>query len=99
MEWKTYMVKSAFKHKTSRNKKYLAYIQTLDCIVCKRKRVDAHHVYTGGVGLKCSDYLTIPLCREHHSEIHNTGKKMFQVKYQVNIKDLLTMYLKIYEEI
>ena len=32
----------------------------------------------GGVGLKGSDYMTIPLCRLHHDEYHNVGRTAFQ---------------------
>ena len=52
-----------------RDPAYLGYIRTLECCVCGQTPTEAHHVETGGIGLKCSDLATIPLCGKHHREI------------------------------
>jgi hypothetical protein len=36
--------------------------------------MEAHHFGTRGVGQKCSDYRTVPLCEAHHREFHDTGR-------------------------
>ena len=50
-----------------RSDTYLAYIRTLGCIICDMP-AEPHHIDTGGIGMKGSDYLTVPLCRRHHDE-------------------------------
>lgn len=55
------------KPKTPRDKKYLAFIRTLPCCDCGLPGPsEAHHIFTGGMALKCSDYDTVPLCRGCH---------------------------------
>ena len=53
------------------------------------QQAEPHHAATGGVGMKCSDYQTIPLCREHHSEIHQIGKLTFQWKYGIDVETII----------
>ena len=54
-----------------RDPDYLAFIRTLPCCVCGRPGPsDPHHLGSGAVGAKASDYRTIPLCREHHNDAH-----------------------------
>ena len=46
-------------------------VAALGCIVCGQGAV-AHHIRYlgagGGIGLKCSDFETIPLCPMHHTD-------------------------------
>ena len=61
---------------TPRDRQYLDFIATLPCILCgKPGPSDPHHTASGGMGITGSDYSAIPVCREHHTEIHNTGGK------------------------
>ena len=55
------------------------------CAVCGR-RSDLHHIDAVGVGRDRHDIVhegmeVIPLCREHHNEIHTLGDKQFLEKY------------------
>jgi hypothetical protein len=54
------------KETTPRDAAYLDWIRTFDCIECQwpahLKGIEAHHIETGGTSIKCSDYLTVPLC-------------------------------------
>jgi hypothetical protein len=43
---------------------------------CCRFYIDPHHLITRGSG--GSDHTAIPLCREHHAELHTIGKKRFE---------------------
>ena len=64
---------------TERNRKYLDWICTLPCTVCGG-RAEPHHEGeegNGGMGMKCSDYDTVPLCRDHHQYRHLVGRKSF----------------------
>lgn len=55
-----------------RDRKRLAEIRKLPCVVCGRSPVDAAHSnqssHGKGMGLKACDAKTIPLCRNHHVE-------------------------------
>lgn len=61
-----------------RSPKYLAWVRSLPCVMCGRPADDAHHLvgigHFGGMGTKASDELTMPVCREHHDEIHRTSE-------------------------
>lgn len=67
-----------------RDSAYLDYIRSLPCAICGQD-AEPHHVEGGGVALKGSDYLTVPLCRKHHDEYHTRGRVSFQ---QVNRVDI-----------
>ena len=55
-----------------RDRKRLAAIRKLPCVVCGRSPVDAAHSnqssHGKGMGLKACDTKTISLCRSHHVE-------------------------------
>jgi len=55
-----------------RDRKRLAAIRKLPCVVCGSSPVDAAHSNQSGngkgMGLKACDSKTIPLCRNHHVE-------------------------------
>lgn len=74
------------KPKTIRNERYLGYIRTLPCCVCRRAIVEAHHADTGGVGIKCNDTRAIPLCHECHTVCHTLGKETFQERRNIDFK-------------
>ena len=71
------------KPKTYRNPGYLEYIRTLPCCVCGRSGVAAHHADTGGMGIKCNDTRTVPLCHKHHMECHALGRITFQEAHNI----------------
>lgn len=92
------MLKQMPKKKTKRDPKYLAYIRTLPCCVCGvRMGIVAHHesILGKGVGLKCSDYETLPLCRDCHHDRHFKGFGWFDelfIDYKREIIKLLIEY-------
>jgi hypothetical protein len=62
-----------------RNKAHLAFVASQPCLVCQRSPCDAHHLKFAqprSLGLKVSDEFTVPLCREHHHELHRHGNEM-----------------------
>jgi hypothetical protein len=73
--------------KPVKDSKYLAWIRTLPCAICRRKSEAAH---TGGRGLsqKASDRRAIPLCALHHADYHR-GRKRFEKTYQLDIEALI----------
>jgi len=82
-----------------RDSKYLAFIRTIPCLVCRHRGVvHAHHAETGGMGIKASDYTAIPLCVKHHTSgsdaVHNLGTGKFITKFNINLPET---YKKLYE--
>ncbi len=61
-----------------RNKHHLTFVASQPCLVCKRTPCDAHHLKFAqprALGRKVSDEFTVPLCREHHNELHRHGNE------------------------
>ena len=61
-----------------RNKAHLAFVATQPCIVCRRSPSDAHHLKFAqprSLGRKVSDEFTVPLCRDHHIQLHRHGNE------------------------
>lgn len=72
---------------------YLEFIRRRKCLVCRKNHPDAHHVRSRGAG--GSDYDTVPLCRKHHTELHQIGQGTFQSHYNMNLyKDIVELNLE-----
>ncbi len=55
------------------NEKYKRWVKTQPCACCGKPADDPHHLIghgQGGMGTKSHDIFTLPLCREHHNELH-----------------------------
>ena len=62
--------------KRRRDKPHLRFVASQPCLVCGRHPSDPHHLRFAqprALGVKVSDEFTIPLCRGHHRELHQTG--------------------------
>jgi hypothetical protein len=62
-----------------RNKQHREFVAAQACVVCGRKPSDAHHLRFAqprALGRKVSDEFTVPLCREHHRELHHRGDEV-----------------------
>jgi hypothetical protein len=62
-----------------RNKVHLAFVAAQPCLVCRRSPCDAHHLKFAQprtLGRKVSDEFTVPLCREHHRDLHRHGNEV-----------------------
>jgi ERF superfamily len=67
------------KPKRKRNKTHLAYVAAQPCVVCGRSPCDAHHLKFAqprSLGRKVSDEFTVPLCRNHHQQLHRHGNEL-----------------------
>ena len=65
--------------KRLRDKAHLKFVATQPCLVCGRQPADPHHLRFAqprAIGLKVSDEFTVPLCRGHHRELHQTGNEL-----------------------
>lgn len=61
-----------------RSKAHLAFVAAQSCLICQRTPCDAHHLRFAqprALGRKVSDEFTVPLCRDHHHELHRHGNE------------------------
>lgn len=84
--------------KLHRNKDYLAWIRTQPCEACAvRGNIQAAHVRKGnggGMGIKPSDYRTVPLCHACHLRQHQEGEESFwQYAYQLHTDGVIFQLL------
>ena len=64
--------------KRLRDKAHLNFVASQPCLVCGRQPSDPHHLRFAqprAIGLKVSDEFTVPLCRGHHRQLHQTGNE------------------------
>ena len=66
------------------SKEYLDYIRGRPCLVCEQPAVP-HHIENRGMGQKCDDLLTVPLCPQHHAEVHRLGRERFEEGWVLNL--------------
>jgi hypothetical protein len=81
--------------KPERSAKYLEWIRSLRCVIRYTRnspcagQVRPHHVHTGGMAQKCSDFATVPLCDGHHTmghdAVHRIGRKDFERVHHVDL--------------
>jgi hypothetical protein len=61
-----------------RNKTHLSFVASQPCLVCQRSPSDAHHLKFAQprtLSRKVSDEFTVPLCRDHHFQLHHYGNE------------------------
>lgn len=84
---------------TPRSEAYLEFIRGRPCVITGRSGVHAHHVKiygSGGMSLKPSDYLCVPLCHEEHSALHQMGEKTYWARQQIDPGFLICRQLLLY---
>lgn len=83
-----------------RDAAYLDYIRSQPCMVSgSTLEVVAHHVRClggGGMGIKPSDYLCVPLTAELHAQLHQMGEWTFYEQNMIDIESAIKMRLLIY---
>ncbi len=65
--------------KRHRDKDHLRFVSSQPCLVCRQLPSDAHHLRFAqprALGLKVSDEFTVPLCRDHHQQLHHAGNEV-----------------------
>jgi len=76
---------------TAKSKRYMMKVREVGCLICDQP-ANAHHIREDRIK---NDYLTIPLCREHHQgdfSIH-MSKQQFTNIYGSEL-DLLAMTIE-----
>ena len=69
--------------------KYLESRKGIKCLICANEG-DRHHLKAVGAGRDRTKphwehFTIINLCREHHTELHQTGEKKFSEKHYINL--------------
>ncbi|MCU6383423.1 DUF968 domain-containing protein [Enterobacter quasiroggenkampii] len=80
----------------SRN--YLNCVKTLPCECCQLQSDDPHHLIgwgQGGMATKAHDIFSIPLCRKHHTELHN-DRLAFERKYGSQLEMIIRVLDRAY---
>jgi len=65
--------------KRRRDKSHLRFVASQPCVVCGRHPSDPHHLRFAqlrALGVKVSDEFTVPLCRGHHRQLHQSGDEI-----------------------
>jgi len=58
---------------------HLKFVGQQPCLLCSRTPSDAHHLKFAqprALGRKVSDEFTVPLCRIHHRQLHESGNEV-----------------------
>ena len=80
---------------------YMAWVATQACIVCGRKPVEVAHVGLRGLGQKCSDRETLPICTLHHrsgkESQHELGKRFWPM-HSLDKQALIEKHNALYDE-
>lgn len=61
-----------------RDKEHRKFVSRQPCLACGRTPSDPHHLRFAqprALGRKVSDEFTVPLCRTHHRQLHQSGKE------------------------
>jgi hypothetical protein len=74
----------------TRDRRHLAWIRTLPCVVCGSTRgIEASHTGPHGLGQKSPDSSAIPLCYRHHrtgpESYHRLGARRFAQVHNLDI--------------
>lgn len=62
-----------------RDRAHLTFVATQPCLLCGRTPSDAHHlrfVQPRAMSRKVSDEFTVPVCRTHHRQLHQSGDEV-----------------------
>lgn len=82
-------------------KTWKAQIASIGCILCRNLGLGEtpahlHHVREGqGMSQRASDFLVVPLCREHHQGKTGIHGGQFYQLYKLDELDLLAMTLEV----
>ena len=97
--FQTFLARFIVSHDVPTRRPMLEYVDDVqdyvyNCIINKRcpicgKKADLHHVQHIGMGRDRTEIIhegleVLPLCREHHGEIHNIGTQDFFKKYHIS---------------
>ena len=83
--------------------RHMGRVAALGCILCRHLGIfgtpaEVHHIREGqGAAQRASNWLTVPLCPEHHrgrTGLHGFGTRGFATRYKLDELDLLAMTIE-----
>jgi len=92
-----------------RSPEYLAWIRTLECVVCARVGggaavIEAAHTNAlgpRGMSQKASDFSAVPLCSGHHrinpDSYHRLGEERFERAHQIKLQEAVSALHELYD--
>ena len=85
-----------------RSEAYKKFIRKFPCVCCGEARgIETAHFGPHGIGQKSSDYLTLPLCQEHHRTGKHAYHKMapadFATVHGIDIEALQGYFQRVWE--
>ena len=75
--------------KTKAIRFWLNEVADLGCVICERPAI-IHHLTRSpfrGFGMRAEDTFVIPLCPEHHNELHG-GSDTWEMRYGAQVEHL-----------
>ena len=82
---------------TELERQHMGLVAELGCLLCSSP-AEVHHIREGqGMSQRASNWLTVPLCPEHHrgsSGLHGLGERGFATRHRLGELDLLAMTLE-----
>lgn len=78
---------------------HCTFVRSHHCVVpsCGGLPIEVAHIRSGsdaGTGRKPSDWYTVSMCQEHHSEQHRIGEVSFQEAHGINLHALADAFAK-----
>lgn len=92
---------------TAAEQAHMGRVAELGCVLCRHlgygpTPATVHHIREGqGMSQRSSNFLTVPLCPEHHqgaSGLHGLGVRGFNTRYKLDELDLLAMTIELLEK-
>lgn len=72
----------------NQNRRFLDFVRSLPCLICQKTCGQAHHLLRTGehsMGKRSPDRYAVPLCWEHHDELHRLGDEaLFFMRYGID---------------
>jgi hypothetical protein len=76
---------------------YLNWVKSLDCCYCGAPADDAHHIIGvgnfSGMGMKAPDYLSVPVCRGCHGNLHG-NPELWPSQWENIVRTLHSAFLQ-----
>jgi len=82
-----------------RSEKHLRSVRGRPCLCCYVRETEAHHITyaePNAMSMKVGDQFTVPMCHEHHMELHRFGDE--RTWWDIQGIDPLAHAKKIFEE-
>lgn len=82
---------------TLAEREYMGRVAALGCLLCGQP-AEVHHIREGqGMAQRASNWLTVPLCPEHHrgaAGLHGLGERGFERRHRLGELDLLAQTIE-----